>query len=340
MSAYNDGNYLTEKGRALIAKLMASETEIKFTRATVGSGSVPVGSSPKEMEALAEHRVDGVLSEISVNNPGEVQIVFQVFSRDVQVGFLASEAAIWAEDPDEGEILYTYVVMDNNPEFIRASSDPVQKFAEFTCINIVGSVEADLTVINPDAIATRRMVDALQTEVDTLSAIVRSSILGARKDIVIPSTGWQTGAEEAPEYAYYIDIEIEGVHSRLTPMVTVNAEDMEKAYNICLNSVAKTGDGFVRLYANEIPNEEINASVMLLMPAADGGDVPGGGGGGGEYVLPTATASRLGGVKIGDGVAVENDGTISIDGETVLSDDEIIATDEDTEDVIKEVFGE
>lgn len=35
---------------------------------------------------------------------------------------------------------------------------------------------------------------------------------------------------------------------------------------------------------------------------------------GGGYVLPAATASRLGGVKIGSGISVENDGTISASG--------------------------
>lgn len=46
-----------------------------------------------------------------------------------------------------------------------------------------------------------------------------------------------------------------------------------------------------------------------------GGTTPGGGSGGGgsEYVLPAATANRLGGVKIGKGVNVEADGTISSD---------------------------
>ena len=40
------------------------------------------------------------------------------------------------------------------------------------------------------------------------------------------------------------------------------------------------------------------------------------GGGGGSYTLPTATPTRLGGVKIGDGINVENDGTISVTGGT------------------------
>ena len=159
-TAYKDGNYLTEKGRALIAKLMASKTQIEFTRAAVGSGTVPDGKAPKDMTDLAEWRAPGMISEISTPVAGEAQIVFQVFSRDVEVGFLASEGAIWAMDPDEGEILYTYIVIAESPEWIRAASDPVQKFAEFTCINIVDAVEVDVTVINPEAIATMDVMKA------------------------------------------------------------------------------------------------------------------------------------------------------------------------------------
>ena len=153
-----DGNYLTEKGRALIAKLMASKSEIQFTRAAVGAGTIPEGMSPKDMTDLADWRADGLISDISTPVPGEAQLVFQVFSRDVPVGFLASEGAVWARDPDEGEILYTYIVLANSPEWIRAANDPVQKFAEFTCINIVDAVKVDITMINPEAIATAGMV--------------------------------------------------------------------------------------------------------------------------------------------------------------------------------------
>lgn len=39
-----------------------------------------------------------------------------------------------------------------------------------------------------------------------------------------------------------------------------------------------------------------------------------GGGGGGSYVLPTATANRLGGVKVGTGLEVAEDGTLSTTG--------------------------
>lgn len=69
-----------------------------------------------------------------------------------------------------------------------------------------------------------------------------------------------------------------------------------------------------------------------------------GGGGGGSYVLPTATANRLGGVKIGDGIDVEEDGTISANvdtsaekaaeiAESEISDSSNDFTDEDVQDI-------
>ena len=182
---HEDGNYLTEKGRALIAKLMASKSEIQFTRAAVGAGTIPEGMSPKDMTDLADWRADGPISDISTPVPGEAQLVFQVFSRDVPVGFLASEGAVWAMDPDEGEILYTYIVLANSPEWIRAANDPVQKFAEFTCINIVDAVKVDITMVNPEAIATLGMlknrletfVELSEAEVPTVGARVHLRVL-------------------------------------------------------------------------------------------------------------------------------------------------------------------
>lgn len=53
------------------------------------------------------------------------------------------------------------------------------------------------------------------------------------------------------------------------------------------------------------------------------------GGGGGGYVLPTASASVLGGVKIGDGVDIDSSGKISVSGGgTITVDDAMSDTSE------------
>ena len=346
-TAYQDGNYLTEKGRALIAKFMASKEKIVFTKATVGSGTVPEGVSPKEMTALSHYEVDGVISDTSSPVPGEVNIVFQVFSRDVSVGFLATEAAIWAMDPDEGEILYTYVVIENSPEFIRAKKDPVQKFAEFTCINIVGSVEAEVTVVNPDAIVTRRMLEEwidkwkqiqkmwkdmfasiyvglgewIHWKLDTLT-YKDEYIISEDEDveyledeelIKMPGGGIPIYTyDDLPKPSYseneeLIDIPETYVPFSLGQNTTINIGDLTLAAEPELDS-----DGFI-----------------VLNPVDTTG----------EYVLPAATADTLGGVKIGSGVHIQEDGTISVNSGSSSEDiqntiDNMAATDDEIQNII------
>lgn len=76
--------------------------------------------------------------------------------------------------------------------------------------------------------------------------------------------------------------------------------------------------------------------ACLLLLNASNGVAGGGGSSGGGYVLPAATATRLGGVKIGENVNVTSDGTITVDGDELL--DEVAATDEDVQEMLDDTF--
>lgn len=152
--SYNDGSYLTQKGNDLIAKLMASGEGLQFTRVSVGDGSIPSGSSPDSMTDLGHEVMDGMIASIANSNNGEVSIVAQVSSVGVETGFNATELGLWATDPDEGEILYTYLSLQEHPEWIRPDGDAVNKLATFTLVTIVSSVSIVTAIINPDAFAT------------------------------------------------------------------------------------------------------------------------------------------------------------------------------------------
>lgn len=154
---YADGSYLTQKGVSLIAKILASQGELRFTRAAVGDGTVPEGTTPEMMTDLANYKMDGMIAAIDNPNTGEASVVVQVISIDLLEGFNARELGLWAEDPDEGEILYTYLSLAQHPEWIRPDGDPVNKLATFTLITVVDSIPLVSAVINPDAFA--RAVD-------------------------------------------------------------------------------------------------------------------------------------------------------------------------------------
>ena len=59
---------------------------------------------------------------------------------------------------------------------------------------------------------------------------------------------------------------------------------------------------------------EIEILAGAKIKADEGAEVEGFGGG--EYTLPPATAEVLGGIKVGAGLSVEEDGTLSADGIT------------------------
>lgn len=336
--SYTDGNYLTEKGRALLAKLMASKSEIKFTRAAVGAGTIPEDKAPKEMTDLVNWQVDGVISDISTPVAGEAQLVFQVFSRDVAMGFLATEAAIWAEDPDEGEILYTYVVLVNTPEWIRAMNDPVQKFAEFTCINIIGAVTPDLTAVNPEAIATLEYLKKTQKQHEDdpnahqalIQKLLDDKVFGGdnitKLPITIPSDGWRDiGGVLA------VDIEIAGITENMVPFIMVSADNQLAATLCGMRSYCQTMNNAVRLFSETAPKAPFYGELTLLVPSDEIGGTSGGG-----VILQPATSTRLGGVKIGENISVKNDGTISVSNESLI--ETVSAPEADVKAAIDGIF--
>ena len=135
--SFNDGSYLTEKGNALIGKLLASEGTLKFTKVTAGDGSIPSGKSPEGMTELGNYVTDGLIASVSSSATGEASVVVQISSIDLAQGFSCTELGLWAEDPDEGDILYAYLYLQQHPEWIRADADAVNKLATFTIVTIV-----------------------------------------------------------------------------------------------------------------------------------------------------------------------------------------------------------
>lgn len=152
--SYNDGSYLTEKGNALIGKLLATEGTLKFTKVTAGDGSIPSGRSPESMTALGNYVTDGLIASVGSSGTGEASVVVQISSIDLAQGFSCTELGLWAEDPDEGDILYAYLCLQQHPEWIRADADAVNKLATFTIVTIVKNVALVTAIINPEAFAT------------------------------------------------------------------------------------------------------------------------------------------------------------------------------------------
>ena len=56
-------------------------------------------------------------------------------------GFIVPAYCCTQEDPDEGEVPYTYLALENEPEWIRPKTSLVGKLATIDIIAAVGDVE-------------------------------------------------------------------------------------------------------------------------------------------------------------------------------------------------------
>lgn len=159
---YADGSYITTQGAALLAKLLATSRGLVYTRVSVGSGNLPDGESPVSRKTLVTPVMDGMIYAITNPQDGEVSVQAQISSTNVPTGFYVREIALWAKDPDTGgEVLYTYVVMNTEPEWIRPKTAAVGKLATFEIISTVEAQDNVTAAINPESIARLSDINAI-----------------------------------------------------------------------------------------------------------------------------------------------------------------------------------
>lgn len=173
MPRFDDGCYGSLKGIALIAKVLAGRCKMHYTRVAVGKGMIPEVDengeevSPKTLTEPPDYVMDAKIS--SVTNPvnGECQVSVQINSAKVAEGFYLTSLLLYAKDPDEGEVPFTYLCLENEPEWIRPSSSIVGKLAHFDIIAAVGDVDNVTATIDPEALVTLEDAKRLLAEHDS-----------------------------------------------------------------------------------------------------------------------------------------------------------------------------
>lgn len=339
MSKFEDGSYQCLPGPALIAKVLAGRCKMNYTRAAVGQGIIPEGVSPKTLTEPPDYVMEAKIAEVTNPVDGECQVTVQINSSDVETGFYAMGILLYAEDPDFGEVPYTYLKLEDGLEWIRPASSAVGKLATFDLIAAVGAVDKVSATIDPNAVPSYSAVRQLIAEA---TAVLK---------ITIPKDGWTNGdwhtgegneGAEEPDmednYGLRMDIPLDGVTEAMQPFLSVHPAYLETAKGCELFTTVRTMDGVLRLYAKSAPTTDMTATLTLL--CATSGTVSGETVSGIGYPLPAATATRLGGVKVGDGLSVATDGTISVNSDKVVTDEDLADEGEVAESVANILNGD
>lgn len=328
MSYY--GGTITVAGRNLITSLVTGKT-IEFTRVVVGSGAMPENKEPIDMTALVQPIAEGV-STIPTVDGGVLSMTVEYrndLNGGLKEGFWLREFGVFAKTEDTEEILLYYATLGDSPQPVNAYKDNRIDIRRYP-ITIALELDANVVVsYNPGSFITSGEAQTL------LAAMVQDAVKdvgGAYiMDITIPKADWKWGSGVDVDEGYigkypcYVDVAIDKAKAEQFPTVALSKAALVTAYNCGLCPTVEAKAGALRFWSQQVPNEDMKASVALISNGGTGGSSSGGSG---TYVLPVATTTRLGGVKIGHGVTVDADGTISVIGGGSISDGDIANADE------------
>lgn len=362
---------MTDSGAALLTRAQAGACKMEFTRIAVGDGIYTEEEKEpgilQQQNELKSPRNAYALSDISVNNTYSVKVTALISNQNpvtgealITSGYYINEMGLYAREADNEaapEILYSIAVVSGetgdfmppyngfNPvQIIQDYYATVNNSADVTILVGSGAVALaeDLlelkekvdSFINGESekLASQEDLDAVVKDVEAIKTTIRDhpKTSVTQMDLAIPTSGWVEDADTGGACALHTDIAAEDITEEMVPMLTILPASQETATDCGLCTTARTIDGALRVYAQQIPAAAISCSLVLLCSS-------GGAGVGAGYILPVASASQLGGVKVGKLLSVESDGTLSVDTQALV--EEVGATDEESTEMLDSVFG-
>lgn len=337
MSYY--GGTITVLGRDLITSLVAGET-IEFTRILVGKGAMPEGVEPIDMTELVDPVAEGA-STLPVVDNGVITMTVEYrndMNGGLQEGFWLREFGVFAKTENSEEVLLYYATLGDSPQPVNAYQDNRIDIRRYP-ITISLALDANVQVVyNPGAFITAGEAQEL------IGAMVNDAVNNAASAIIttikIPASAWtlreydDLGSQSyADEYIYFADVDVEGCMETFFPTVALDKSSLGPAGEAGLCPTVQSLLDSIRFWAKKVPASDLEATVALI------GESISTGASGGTYVLPTATATRLGGVKVGEGLQITEDGTLSTVDNGEITDQDF-ASSAAMEEMLDEVFKE
>ena len=313
---------LTTHGRAAVAAGLELGKPLPITRVAFGSGKIAEGAELADQHTLLRFVSDGAISGRR-HEDDRLHISLQ-YANSQHPGvptFQLWEFMLFVTDPDTGEETdFLYGTLGDYPQTVPAYREAYPPCVFTFPLTLIISNELECSIAAPVGLTTW---DDMDTVIEALAV--------RRLDITIPVSGWVAGSGTG--YAVQRDIPVPSAAEKMIPCLTVLPGGMASADACGLAPFAETREGVLRVFARKAPTTAIPASLAL---AGDASGFLAVGAGGQTYVLPPATKDTLGGVKIGGGVDVENDGTISVDGAGMLEN--AAASDESAKEMLDAVF--
>lgn len=180
----------TQKGLALQAKLIKG-TKLTITRATAGAGYVTPGLLMQQT-TVGDERHDLIFESVTYPEEGRCVLRCRLTNHGLLGGFTAMQVGVYANDPDEGEILYFIAQAESDTGTVVPSMTESPGFAAEWNFSVqygqADEVEVTVDPANAVSISTYNEGMAKKAEKD-LSNVEDNAFFGKTQDASIFTTG-------------------------------------------------------------------------------------------------------------------------------------------------------
>lgn len=179
---------ITNKGQALMSKLIAGTTTIEFTKIRT-STNVYTEAQILALTALANVKQTADVSKVTRTNNVAVQVEAAIENSSLTVGYKINSIGLYAKDPDEGEILYAVasVVSSDNGAWMPPYNNISVSGAYFKLVTTVSNADNVTLQVEPSSVATVGDIQELQNQIADLEAFIGytdEDIYGVEVDFV------------------------------------------------------------------------------------------------------------------------------------------------------------
>lgn len=156
---------LTDKGRALMAKLTQGHT-LNITKALTGAGYVTPGLLTKQTE-VTDPKQTLFFRPVSYPETGTCALPVALKNEGLTIGYEATQVGIFAQDPDEGEILFfvSQAADEKKGTTIPSETEMPGYSADWTFYLQYGQADSVNVTVNPThAVSREEMEQYVKTE--------------------------------------------------------------------------------------------------------------------------------------------------------------------------------
>lgn len=169
---------LTERGKKLDAKVTAGQAALEFARIELGSGIYRTDESVESSVGLKKKQQEFLISSITIIGGNTVRLRTVINNNGVTEGYHISEMGVIAMDPDDGEILYSVIL--GNQDVMKQDYQPsIYEFAGATAtldiLTATENAEKVTIMAGEGVVASAEDVRELTERVEDLMRAVNSA---------------------------------------------------------------------------------------------------------------------------------------------------------------------